>query len=90
MITYFYNKSKNILIAMWIHFWFNFLLRIVNIDLIPLLLYTALVYFLFVLVLLVINKEVMMKEPEIVEGYSTTDSREPLTFTMASTTNKNL
>lgn len=90
LITYFYNKSKNILIAMWIHFWFNFLLRIVNIDLLPLLLYTAIVYFLFVLVLLATNKEVMMKEPKIVEGYSTPDSGEPLTFTMASTTNKNL
>ena len=90
LITYFYNKSKNILIAMWIHFWFNFLLRIVNIDLLPLLLYTAIVYFLFVLVLLVTNKEVMMKEPKIVAGYSTPDSGEPLTFTVASTTNKNL
>jgi len=61
LITYFYNKSKNILIAMWIHFCFNFLLKLVNIDLLPLLLYTAIAYFLFVLVLLVTNKEVMTK-----------------------------
>lgn len=65
LITYFYNKSKNILIAMWIHFCFNFLLRIVNIDLLPLLLYSAIVYFLFVLVLLTTNKDVMMTKPEM-------------------------
>jgi hypothetical protein len=65
LISYFYNKSKNILIAIWIHFWFNFLLRIVNIDLLPLLLYTAIAYFLFVLVLLATNKEVMMARPKI-------------------------
>jgi hypothetical protein len=65
LITYFYNKSKNILIAVWIHFCFNFLLRIVKIDLLPLLLYTAIVYFLFVLVLIATNKEVMMTKPNI-------------------------
>jgi len=65
LITYFYNKSKNILIAIWIHFWFNFLLKIVIIDLLPLLLYTAIAYFLFVLVLLARNKEVMMARPKI-------------------------
>ena len=32
VITFFYNKSKNILIAMWMHFWFNFLLKIVIIE----------------------------------------------------------
>ena len=50
---------------MWIHFWFNFFLKLVNIDLLPLLFYTAFVYFLFVLVLLAANKEVMMKKPKI-------------------------
>jgi membrane protease YdiL (CAAX protease family) len=65
LIAYFYNKSKNILIAIWIHFWFNFLLKIVIIDLLPLLLYTAIAYFLFVLVLLARNKEVMMARPKI-------------------------
>jgi len=65
LITYFYNKSKNILIAVWIHFCFNFLLRIVIIDLLPLLLYTAIVYFLFVLVVVAINKEVMMTKLKI-------------------------
>jgi membrane protease YdiL (CAAX protease family) len=32
LITYFYNKEKNILIAMWIHFLFNFSLIIVQTD----------------------------------------------------------
>lgn len=71
LITYFYNKSRNILIAMWIHFWFNFLLKLVNIDLLPLLFYTAIAYFLFVLVLLAANKEVMMKKPKIIVDVNT-------------------
>jgi len=70
LITYFYNKSKNILIAIWIHFWFNFLLKIVNIDLLPLLLYTAIAYFLFVMVLLAKNKEVMMARPKTQKGFA--------------------
>jgi membrane protease YdiL (CAAX protease family) len=73
LITYFYNKSRNILIAMWIHFWFNFLLKIVNIDLLPLLLYTAIVYFLFVIVLVVTNKEIMLKIPKIIKAVNTQD-----------------
>jgi hypothetical protein len=48
------------------------------------------VYFLFVLVLLATNKEVMMKEPKIMAGYSTPDSGEPLSLTVAATTNKNI
>jgi len=44
IITYFYNKSKNVLIAMWLHFWFNFLLKIVIIDLLPLIIYIAFAY----------------------------------------------
>jgi membrane protease YdiL (CAAX protease family) len=71
LITYFYNKSRNILIAIWIHFWFNFLLKLVNFDLLPLLFYTAIVYFLFVLVLLAANKEVMMKKPKIIVDVNT-------------------
>lgn len=90
LITYFYNKSKNILIAIWIHFWFNFLLRIVTIEILPLLLYTAIVYFLFVLVLLATNKAIMMTKPKIKEGLSTPASGDPFTFTAVSTTNKNL
>lgn len=57
IITFFYNKSKNILIAMWIHFWFNFLLKIVEIELLTLLIYTSLIYFIFTLILVIIKRK---------------------------------
>ena len=57
IITFFYNKSKNILIAMWIHFWFNFFLHIVEIELLTLLIYTSLVYFIFTLILVIIKRK---------------------------------
>ena len=37
VITFFYNRGKNILIAMWVHFLFNFLLKVVLIDVLPLI-----------------------------------------------------
>ncbi|MCK5198847.1 MAG: CPBP family intramembrane metalloprotease, partial [Spirochaetales bacterium] len=57
IITFFYNKSKNILIAMWIHFWFNFLLKIVEIELLTLLIYTSLIYFIFTSILVIIKRK---------------------------------
>lgn len=57
IITFFYNKSKNILIAMWIHFWFNFLLKIVEIEILTLLIYTSLIYFMFALILVIIKRK---------------------------------
>ena len=57
IITYFYNKSKNILIAMWIHFWFNFLLHIVKIDLLTLLIYMSVTYFIFALILVIAKRK---------------------------------
>jgi hypothetical protein len=57
IITFFYNKSKNIFIAMWIHFWFNFLLKIVEIELLTLLIYTSLIYFIFTLFLVIIKRK---------------------------------
>jgi membrane protease YdiL (CAAX protease family) len=41
LITYFYNIGKNILIAIWMHFLFNFSLKLVQIDLLQLLGYNA-------------------------------------------------
>ncbi|MCK5674155.1 MAG: CPBP family intramembrane metalloprotease [Spirochaetales bacterium] len=58
--TYFYNKSKNILIAMWIHFWFNFLLRIVIIDLLTLLIYMSLVYLIITLLLIFFKRKELL------------------------------
>ena len=44
VITYFYRRTRNILVAVWIHFWFNFMLRFVEIDLLPLLVCVSIVY----------------------------------------------
>jgi len=68
IITFFYNKSKNIIVAMWIHFWFNFLLKIVVIDILPLMIYTSIGYMaLATLIVLLhknelLNKQVVQKE----------------------------
>lgn len=63
IITYFYNKSKNVLIAMWLHFWFNFLLKMVIIDLLPLIVYVSFGYLIVVILLVVFNrKEMLTKE----------------------------
>ena len=65
IITFFYNKSKNIVIAMWIHFWFNFLLRIVEIDILPLLIYTSVGYMISaILIVFLHNKELLMNVQE--------------------------
>lgn len=61
LITYFYQKSRNVLIAVWIHFWFNFLLRTVNIDLITMVLYLSLAYFVFSVVLVLLKRDVLFK-----------------------------
>ncbi len=57
VITFYYNKSKNILIAMSMHFWFNFLMKIVVIDILPLLIYTSILYFVFAVVIVVLSKK---------------------------------
>jgi len=41
LISYFYSKGRNILIAMWMHFMFNFSLKIVQIDILQLLGYLS-------------------------------------------------
>jgi len=56
VITFFYNKSKNILIAMWMHFWFNFLLKIVIIDLLPLLIYISVGYLISAVLVTIFNR----------------------------------
>ncbi|PKL11998.1 MAG: hypothetical protein CVV52_11800 [Spirochaetae bacterium HGW-Spirochaetae-8] len=61
LITYFYQKSRNVFIAVWIHFWFNFLLRIVNIDLITMVVYLSLAYFVFSVVLVVVKRDLLVK-----------------------------
>jgi len=65
IITFFYNKGKNILIAMWIHFWFNFLLKLVIIDILPLLIYTSIGYMVLVILIIIMNNnELLVKKEE--------------------------
>ena len=61
MITIFYIRSKNILIAVWIHFLFDFLLNIPNIDVLYMFKYTAGVYFIAALLLLLIFRKQFFK-----------------------------
>ena len=63
LITLFYNKSKNVVIAMWIHFWFNFLLKLVNIDIVYMLGIISAVYFIVIITISFYKKE-MVKCPE--------------------------
>jgi CAAX protease family protein len=61
IITFFYNRSKNILIAMWIHFWLNFLLQIVIIDLLPMIIYLSIGYLILAILVVLLNKKELMK-----------------------------
>lgn len=59
VITYFYNKSKNILIAMWMHFLFNFLLKVIIIEQLDLMIYISIGYLAFAVVLCLLFKNEM-------------------------------
>jgi membrane protease YdiL (CAAX protease family) len=61
IITYFYNKSKNIMIAMWIHFWFNFLLKMIVIDILPLMIYISIGYMVLATLIVLLCKEELLK-----------------------------
>ncbi|NQT60972.1 MAG: CPBP family intramembrane metalloprotease [Bacteroidetes bacterium] len=61
IITFFYNKSKNILIAMWIHFWFNFLLKLVIIDLLPLLIYLSVGYLILAILVIIFGRKELLQ-----------------------------
>lgn len=60
-LTFFYNRKKNILIAIWIHFLFNFLLQIAIVNSFRLLMFTSVFYFIAILLIVVFNKEKMLK-----------------------------
>ncbi len=60
IITYFYNKSNNLLLPIWIHFWFNFLLNIFNFsstEFLQIFIYIAKGYAIFALLLIIVKKE---------------------------------
>jgi membrane protease YdiL (CAAX protease family) len=63
LITHFYNTSRNVLVAMWIHFLFNFLLTLVVIDLLPLLLYSSVGYGVIAITIVAANRKTMLKKP---------------------------
>lgn len=59
-LAFFYNQSKNILIAIWIHFLFNFLLQIAIINSLKLLIFTSIFYLIAILIIVIFNKEKML------------------------------
>lgn len=61
-ITYFYNKSKNILVAVWIHFLFNMLMQIVIIEDYRILLFVSVLYLLVSVLIVAGNKKIMLKK----------------------------
>ena len=59
IITYFYNKTKNILIAVWIHFWFNFLLSMLSLEseiFLQIFMYVAALYVVVAIILGIVKK----------------------------------
>jgi hypothetical protein len=59
VITVFYSRQWNLLIPMWIHFLFNFVLRLVIMDIHPLLGWTSLGYAAFAFILIMIERKRM-------------------------------
>lgn len=55
IIAAFYNLNKNLLVPIMIHQLFNFLIGIINGDLIELIKYYAILYLLAAIILIVIN-----------------------------------
>lgn len=60
LITFFYNRSGNILVAVWVHFLFNFLLSAVKVDTVPLLAYTSITYLVVALLVVAFGRKTMM------------------------------
>ena len=63
LITFFYNRSGNILVAVWIHFLFNFLFTTVKIDAAPLLAYASVAYLCVALLVVAFGRKAMMRKP---------------------------
>jgi membrane protease YdiL (CAAX protease family) len=64
LITYFHNRTRNVLIAIWIHFCFNFQFKIVVIDILPILLYISVGYLLIAVGITILGRKTMMAKPE--------------------------
>lgn len=59
--TYFYNRSKNLFIAIWIHFVFNFSMQIVIINGLSFLIFNSILYVIAIIILIFIKKDKMLK-----------------------------
>jgi membrane protease YdiL (CAAX protease family) len=62
VITVFFNRNRNILVPMWIHFLFNLLLIIPKIELLPLLGYTSLGYLILAVVLAATDRKMLFRK----------------------------
>lgn len=60
-MTYFYNKSKNILVAVWIHFLFNMLLQIVVLEDYRIILFVSVLYLLVSAIIVLTNRKAMLR-----------------------------
>lgn len=64
--SYFYNKKRNILVAVWIHFLFNVLMQVVIFDdnkLVLLMFFVALLYFIVSMIIVIKNKNIFFLKP---------------------------
>jgi len=60
VITFFYNKGRSVLTAIWIHFLFNFSIALVTIDVLQLLIYLSAGYLLLATLLFITNKKELL------------------------------
>lgn len=62
VISYFYNKGRSVLIAIWIHFLFNFSIQLLIIDLLQLVIYLSVGYLLLALLLFITHKSELLNK----------------------------
>jgi hypothetical protein len=64
VMTVFYNRYRNILVAMWIHFLFNFLLLFTTLAALPLLAYTSVGYFVLTIALVIADRKSLFRKAD--------------------------
>ena len=62
-LTFFYNKTGNILVAVWIHFLFNVLLQIVVLDTLRLMVAVSVLYLMAATLIVLLNRRAMGDRP---------------------------
>lgn len=68
-MTYFYNKSKNILVAVWIHFLFNILFQVVVHDGYSIIAIVAVLYLMTSAGIVIIKKDKMLKTNAVSQSF---------------------